>query len=660
MLHILWPGALAAAELLPLLTPQRKTSITGSYHSFLDPIYSGGLQDGLTVTHLPALLRWLVRRPKQGYGTDLQMAEFVRNIVISRAWQHTDDEAVLPWLAFALRRLLMRGEVPNIPHDPALRHRVLHCWVQRRQLPNPGALTQPYQVEPKRYGQQGIPRQALVDTADFELVLALLRTATHLDTVTILFGTAQLLFDDGSRWRKDLFELHFSILYELGQRWHLGNRFAWLCAADSYAGTSYHQMRKVRQEQRRQVRLQRRMNSRTHRLLIRLVDPVRPDPLRSWGLARQLLIRRSAGHCERMTTEIGKGLGWLRSSTRLRQRLAELAWRAVAAAPPQIAFGQAINTFYEDESVPLTALLFCQDEQPELVASLTAEQWQPWLRALLYGNVSTARRTELFGVALRHHRRTVLRHLATQADYWQQVQASAYGFARLVELLSEVPDEVLWRWALQGLMAGKWPRLFGQEMLGKLLAFRFRSAELFRDSLFAQAPAAPAWHTLTFAAFHESLFNQAVVEQLPTAAWWVTWQHLLRFSPPPAVVLIARQSGRLSWITLLPPGLSDEHLASLLRWVVAELGVSEEPKIPNWQRPVGADRLRVFRNMLSKLLAGRATAEAYEALAVLAHEYKYPGWLTYHLEEARETYNRRKWAPLAPAQLLQFLRQAAG
>lgn len=657
LLHILWPGALAADELLPLLTPQNKTSLTGAYNSFLDPIYTGGLQDGLAVSHLPALLRWLVRRPRQDYGTDLQMAEFVRNIVISRAWQHTDDEAVLPWLAFALRRLLTRGEVPNIPHDPALRNRVLNCWVQRRQLPRPTALIQPYQVEPKRYGQQGIPRQALVDVADFELILALLCTTTHVATVASLFRTALLLFEDGRHWRKDRFQLTFSILYELGQRWHLDTAFAWLSEVDSYAGTSYRETREMRQQQRLQAKLRRRMNSRTYRLLIRLSHPARPNPVASWLIARKLLIRSSSGHCERITTEIGKGLSWLRSSTRLRQRLGELAWRAVEAAPPQIAFGQAINTFYEDDSIPLTALLFCQDVQPERVASFTVEQWQPWLRALLFGHVSAARRTELFGVALRYHRRAVLRYLAAQSDYWQQLQASAYGLARLGELLTEVPDEALWRWALQGVMAGRWPRLFAQETLGKLLALRFRSAELFRDFLFAQSPAAPFWHISTFATFHESLFNVAVVKQLPTVAWWATWQHLLSFSPELGVSLIERQSGRLSWITPLPPDLSDEHVVSLLWWVIGEVGVSET-KTPNGRRPVGADRLRIFRNMLSKLLAGRATAEAYEALAALAHEYEYPSWLTYHLEEARETYSRRKWEPLAPAQLFRFLRQA--
>jgi hypothetical protein len=275
----------------------------------------------------------------------------------------------------------------------------------------------------------------------------------------------------------------------------------------------------------------------------------------------------------------------------------------------------------------------------------------------LFGHVSAARRTELFGVALRYHRRAVLRYLAAQSDYWQQLQASAYGLARLGELLTEVPDEALWRWALQGVMAGRWPRLFAQETLGKLLALRFRSAELFRDFLFAQSPAAPFWHISTFATFHESLFNVAVVKQLPTVAWWATWQHLLSFSPELGVSLIERQSGRLSWITPLPPDLSDEHVVSLLWWVIGEVGVSET-KTPNGRRPVGADRLRIFRNMLSKLLAGRATAEAYEALAALAHEYEYPSWLTYHLEEARETYSRRKWEPLAPAQLFRFLRQA--
>lgn len=656
LLQLLWPAHMTVQELLALLTPRRKSSTIGAYHLFLDPAFEGGLQAGLAAAHLPALLRWLLRRSRLAGGPDQRVAEFVRNAVVSLAWQHTDDAQVLAWLALTLRHLLAGYEVPQVPAEAILRRRVVSRWVLRQQLPQSWELMQRHQVVLKLHGRQEGSRQSLVDLADFDFVLALLGATTHPPTVTNLFETALQLLNESFTEQSSHFQARFLALYTVAQARNLdaGRSWAWELNADTtnYWKNSHDEQQRLHQQRRRKARRARRWNSRTYRLLIRLTAPGNPRPARAWRYAHWLLTRSSDGHRDYLGTEMQAGFAWLRASALLHQRLVDLACRAVQAAPPQVAIGQLHNSFSEVQAIPLAALLLCQDERPQLIAAFSAAEWQPWLRALLFGWVGETRRTQLFGVALRQHRRAVLRQLGGEHDFWQQITTETYGYTRLNEVLREIPDELVWRRALQGVQAGQWSRDFSQQVLGQLLQLRFRSAELFRDSLFTP-PTVLAWPILTYAAFYETLFDAT-----PTVDWWATWQRLLSFGPELACTLVGRLQGQPTWTTPLPPDLPDEQLISLLHWVVQEQGVTEENEASDWQYSTPASRLRTFRDSVAKLLAGRATAPAWSALQDLAIAHEYPRWLTYTLEEARETYSRRNWEPLNPTQLQQFLRHA--
>jgi len=667
LLRLLWPQEMTVRELLPLLSARRNTSFYGAYHFFLDPASPNGLRAGLTPAALPTLIYWLVRRPNRALPTaNHETIKAVRTSVLRVGWETTADSRTLAWLALGLRRWITRHEVAFIPTQALPRHRVLARWVQRRQLPAAWDLTYLFPAGYVRAGQDATSRQSLVDTADIEFVLDQLRQTTHLATTDRLFGTALQLLHRLAANHDPTFQTNFAALYTLATTRNLdaGRDWVWELEeeATQYFRNSHLEEQRAHQEQNRRARQQNRRarqaqqwNRRTPYLLWRLTDPTRSNPVPAWRYARWLLLRSGNGQHNPYQIEVTGGFAWQLADPRLQTRLTDLAWRVMQVAPPQLPTRQPHNSFATEQAVPLAALLLCQTECPQRLANWPAAAWQPWLRAILYGFLAEEQRRELFAVARLYHRRTVLRQVTGEADFWAQLTAESHGYVRLNQLLREIPDPVLWRLALGGVMRGHWPLSFSQQVLAQLLQLGFRPAELFREALFTQARTAPTWHILTFTALRTEL------EQAASAAtWWPAWQRLLGLGLETARVLLQRLDGTPSWIAPLPADLSDEQLSELLRWSVLDLGISEENGPDDWRHHRrGRVRLRTFRNTIAKRLAERATPVAWNALRELAEQLAYPSWLAYHVDEARETYSRRSWQAPAPAQLLDFLRHAA-
>jgi len=657
LLPLLWPHALALTELLPLLTPRRNDSLAGNYYAFVDPTYTGGFRSGLTAAHLPQLLRWLVRQHPAAYAANPWVSDSLRTAAQQLAWQHTADPAILPWLALAIRRWLAHYELKLLPAEAEPRQRVLSCWVSRHCLPRTWELFHNFPVLYSEDELQASQQQAMVDEADFDFIIAQLRDMQHPATASRLTDIAlELLYN---ALDQPDFQAKFSTLYTLQQEQQLATNHAWQLDLDGpqvkNARKGVRQQRLRQRAQRRKVRQVRRWNYRTPRLLLRLTDLHRPNPARNWLLVWWLLTRRGDGKPNNLSTEIHQGSGWLRAPSSMRTRIVALARRVVLESPPQSADGEPYDTFTSRQAAALSALLLCLDERPQDMAALTAAQWEPWLRAAVVGWLAPERRAALFGVALQHHRRAVRRLLAGgMPDFWAKIAADPHGYIRVKELLRDIPDETLQGLVLRAVRLGRWPHHFSQELFTHLLQLGFKPAKLFRDGLLIQASAAPYWHVLTLSAFRSVLSSAQ-----PVFDWWQAWLYLIQLGTETARYLLPRLDRRLSWASLFPAALPDEHLVALLVWLVRQLHIVEESESPDWQ--AGTDRgwLRTFRQSVVNVLAERATPVTWHALQELATELHLPRWLAYALNEARETYCRRVWQAPAPAQLLAFLRQAA-
>jgi hypothetical protein len=353
----------------------------------------------------------------------------------------------------------------------------------------------------------------MVDKADFEFILTQLRATQHPGTVDRLSAIALSLFQESFEAHAPDFQAIFSALYAVVQDKKLAISQAWLwplgppqaqLVKDDYFRRK-HQTQRRRQEQRRAALFARRWKSCTQRLLTLFTHPDRPDPLRNWFQAWQLLTRNGEGKYEHFQLELTQGYVWPRLSLAVHAQLAALAWRVVQQAPALLYPGQRYNSLHIEQAAALAALLLCQQERPQDVDALSAATWQPWLRALLYGIVAEARRTQLFGIARLHHRRVVLQLLAEAHNFWTQLATAPHGYARLNELLREVPDQVLWWRMLQAVKRGHWSHPFNQEVLTQLLKSGFGPAERFREVLLTQSPTALHWHVLTFSAFLTAL-----------------------------------------------------------------------------------------------------------------------------------------------------------
>jgi hypothetical protein len=663
LLPLLWPQQLTIDELLPLLTPQQNTSLAGNYSLFVDPSYSGGLRVGLTAAHLPRLLRWLVRQDPASRGANQWVTNSLRAAAQQVAWQHTADPTVLPWLALALRYWLRHHEASQLPAEAKLRQRVLTCWVSRHQLPRDWDLFQSYPAAYFHDEPQAPRHQSMVDKDDFDFILAQLRATQHPGTVDRLSAVALGLFHESFETQAHDFQAMFSALYAVVQEKRLAIGQAWLLPLDT---SQYqfikeehfkrkHQTQRRRRQRRRVALFTRRWKSRTQCLLTLFTRPDRPNPLHSWFRAWQLLTRNDKGKYDHFQLELTQGYVWPRLTPTMRTQLAALAWRVVQEAPALLYPGQHYNSLDKEQAAALAALLLCQQERPQDVDTLSAAAWRPWLSTLLYGVVAEVRRAQLFGIARLHHRRAVLQLLTETQDFWAQLATSPHGYARLNELLREVPDQVLWWRVLRAVKRGHWSHSFNQEILAQLLKLGFYPAERFRKVLLTQSPTALHWHILTFSAFRTAL---STTNANSASAWWRAWQQLRALGPENASYLLQRLSDRPLWTNAFPPTLADEQLADLLHWTVRELGIKEESKSDDWEPGAGRGRLRTFRHLVIKVLTERATPKAWHTLRELADELDYPRWLTYYLDEAHETYCRRVWQPPAPGQLLEFLRHA--
>ena len=655
LLRILWPNHLSARELASLLTPVKHSTHIGAYHRFFEPELSGFLKEHLVAHHLPTLLCWVLRQADKDSVSDNTVFESVTRTVVVAAWQHTHDDQIVRWLTPVLNQFWVRYYIP-LPKPAELRNKILLHMVQRNALPDAWALVD------SNAGGGNADLQGLVDLNDWSLVIELAEATSHHKTKATLLQAAYYLFNINFKVEQPEWQNGFAEIYRIAKStaWlDLSPQDNWVVEVDSDDAESGRRRidtyKKIRQKKRDRARKIRWVNSRTFRMLIFLACSTRKSAFASWQRIYHLLSRGGPQKGRQFLANVRPQFGWLRSYEALEHRIVHLAQRVVTIDPPLLATPYKLNTIYP---AYLSALITTYHENPTVIVALTAEQWQSWIRLLLF-TINWAEennRQQLLAVALAHHRRPIVSQILGQRDFWQQIAIDEHGYIRLNDLLREVPDELLQRVVLNQVITLTWPLHFTQEVFRQLLELRFRPAELFRDALFSQDVTAPepALHRLTLGAVRLTLF-----ETEPTSEWWHYWQQAIRLGPALMRPLLEsvgewRRPRHADGIALL----TDTQLAEILCWVVQELEVTEENDDDDWRTEKPAGRVRAFRNNVAGLLANRATAEAVETLSTLAGTLNYPGWLVYRLEEARETYSRIEWTPLTTGELLALCRNS--
>jgi hypothetical protein len=657
LLQLLWPNHLSVCELTTLLTPLKQSNHIGAYHHFFEPELSGILKNTITAQHLPALLCWILRHAEKHTDFDTTVFDSVTRTALYLAWQHTDDSQVLKWLTPVLKQFWIRYS-RALPSSIELRNTVLRYMAVHDKLPEPWMLINTYS------SGNNTKAQALADLSNWPILLELTETANKFETKAILLKTAYYLLNKSFRVDTQQWQEGFSKIYTLvtSIAWPAASpQDDWVIQRDSENAESQRKdfslNKEIRKEDRKRAHKIRKVNSRTFRLLIGLSNPNRTNVLASWNRVHRLLSRSATRKKISFLTNIRSQFSWVRSYKLLEQRLIALSQRVVSNSPPKADTLYEVNKLYHHNTIHLAALVTVGNEVPALLSTLSAEEWEPWVRLLLFvGNwAEEGSRQHLMAISMQQHRRAIIRQILTQHDYWQQVSKDEHGYSRLNNLLQEVPDELLRRVALHHVIAFSWGYHFTQEVFRQLLMLRFRPAELFCDALFAQTATGPALHRLTFAAVRITLF-----ETEPTAAWWYYWQQAVLFGPALMRPLLEsvgewRQPLHAAGISLL----TDTQLSEVLRWITIDLGVVEENDADDWQTDKPAGRVRSFRNSVAKLLASRATAEAWDILNTLSISLNHPRWVMYLLEEARETYSRLEWTPLPAADLLALCRKSS-
>ena len=659
LLFLLWPNHLSAYELTSLLTPLKNSSHIGIYHRFFDSNLSTVLKDNITVQHLPTLLCWILRRATARPNGDRTVFESVTRLILSIAWQHIDKAQVLRWITPVLNQFWVR-RFTTFPKSSELRHKVLYHMAEHNRLPEAWMLID------KHPSGESSNLQGLTELEDIPVLLSIADSTNNLQTKQTLLIAAYYLLNLNFRTTDQQWQNGFSEIYRIttNTKWTTfspaDNWLSHLYSSEAKSGLELLNMHKeIEEEKREQAKKIRRVNSRSFRLITSLSSTSRSNLFASWRRVHHLLSRgmRQKGTQFLLNTRLQ--FSWLRSYQALEYRVVTLAQKVVMVDPPFLTAFYKLNTIYPRDIAYLAALITTQNENPAIIIALTAEQWQPWVRLLLFiGNwAEEGSRQQLLTIALAYHRRPIISQILGQRDFWQQIALDEHGYIRLNDLLREVPDELLQRVVLHQIMALTWPLHFTQEIFRQLLELRFRPAELFRDALFSQDVTAPesALHRLTLGTVRLTLF-----ETEPTAEWWHYWQQAIKLGPALMRPLLEsvgewRRPRHADGIALL----TDNQLAEILSWLVQELEVTEENDADDWRTEKPAGRVRAFRNNVAGLLANRATAEAVETLSTLAGTLNYPGWLVYRLEEARETYSRIEWTPLITSELLTLCRNSS-
>jgi predicted NACHT family NTPase len=629
-LRAVWPDHISSEELFSLLTWPKRSSLSGSYKSFLSALAREANRLDLGVA-----LRWLRERDIQ--ADRLSPFGSLRNAILRLAWQNLDVLEIRDALADLIVdnvRKLRGDEEEELVVDDAKRRQLLESVIPR--------LAQ----DEKKPWYSLIYDNPLVNSTDVPWLIEWIRSEKSTATQELLADILSRILD----WRNTD---HVTLIVEGSANVAiLANTFqsflnpVYLDSEQAVAQRkSYAESQKWNRKEREKPSLDPPAKERVKLFLERFESG---DIDAWWRLNLEMTLHEDTIYYgNEAESDLKKEPGWKAATDEVRARIITCAKKYIVEGDPQPNKWLGKHNRHRPAHAGYRAFRLLLTEDPSYISELPVECWRKWASALVgyqfQNEVSDAdAQVRLVGTAYRFAPEEVI--AATLALIGQENRTD--GFISTLSHLEKCWDERLCAALMDTIKRKRFKTNCLGQLLSELLENDFADAKRYTEAIVKKkANSDKAQSKRLMAA-------RVLVTHANDSGWKTVWPAIKREPTFGRQVVEGFAGSVYRRQTSIAERLSEEEMAELFIWLAHEYSYDTDPRHEGVYAVSPNDEARSFRNSVLKRLKERGTDRAVAAIEKLVRQLPELPWLKWTLVEAKDNRRRQNWIPLKPTEIL--------
>ena len=642
-LQALWPDQLSVNELLPILTPPKRSNLIGAYYYFLSELQLPSLSESEALTALQWSIQNLPTAAEARPPFDRLCSHF-----LSRAFEATDNHSVRERFADFLLTAIRDGSFWSFDEQfrkslsesvlsdksPQLRRNLVVSIINR-------AATRNEQEWPLLLGGSN----PLVTPHDLAWLVELLKSPIRDEARRLLI---QLIV--GQTFAQKLDDLSFV--------WDAGAEFPTLAEAltqaysvDLSSAVARWQRDDLERQKTRRADEEQREQTDMAALLKRELEKIESNGSSNWWQLHMLLFAHANGRLDpnaEFQSDLRKSRGWQLVSEGLRRRIVLSGLRYLkenlVSSKPWI----GRNTFNRRAAAGYRAFRLLMSEDQSLYLQLHKRVWRKWTASILGVSFNE-------DIEDREARRQIIQRCIELVP--EQVllvvkrlilKASEYDVQTLLSSMSANSDErldnALWQF-LSTIDAGD---ARAKPIIRFLLQRAYPPATQLTIDLFAR-PATELSRPIS--GTNEFVVAASALIQRNAKLVWPYFCDLRDRDEKLATDILKTTLETVSFgEAAFVRQLSEAQLAELYVWLARHIPPPIEREDGGW---VGfEDRIEQLRNFILNNLISRGTAEAVAAVQEISNELPESEWLRWRVVDAKREVTANSWKRLDPAEVI--------
>lgn len=645
-LRAVWPDAISADELFPLVSRPKNSSLHGSYGGFLED----GLMAHSQVEDLPVALQWAAQQ--QADHMQIAPQDQLAWQIVQRGWQKMDAPGILEPLAAAiLSRLRQHLPLPDgstdaepVPHGDAKRQRLLEAIITQLDKSDDTIL-------------MAFSSPPLVAAADIPW---LIQKAEQADAPGLQRLYTQLI--DRVFFYEDTENLE-SVMLASQRGGALGEVLAPQFEAITLDSPRAQKLKEyVRDENRRRSRQADRplLTPPPAERVVRHLDLFEGGNLAAWWqLNLDITLKPDSTYFgSELAFDLTQEPGWQSADGATRSRMLAAAETYLLDQDPEVDKWFGTNVGHRPALAGYRALHLLLSQRPEVLATLPSEAWARWTPVVLSFPVTTSgdkyeKHRRMVGIAFHVNPTLVIESLFAVVD--QEIAKGqaifALGMAEYCwtpALASAVLNKVKEADIRPGDVAVLLGELFSREEPALLpILNEARDFAVSLLSAFVADPASGEARAKGLAVAHEMMLYAS------DAGWQKVWP-VIQGDTDFGRALLEEVAARDRRTSRVAQRLTDEQVADLYLWLAAHYPHFEDPIHIRAYTVGPREAIGDWRDSLLSNLEHRGTVAAILALQRITTTRPDISWLRSVLLRAQEMTRRNTWTPLQPAQVLRL------
>lgn len=642
-LEALWPRVLSSEQMFGLLTiPRSRDHVGGAYYRFIS-----GLCTRLRPEDLTSALAWVehLEEARDEFDPRQRLADEI----LALAWESAKDEG--RWAM--LTRIIVRGLRQHrrfVRHESIYKERPL--WndddPQRRQLLERAVPLFAHGAERTHWWTvvYGLPR--LVINSDIPWMIRQVRSEADSLLRKMWVELIDAAFSQGSGHLDEL--LDAMDVTEIRDRF--SSRFGSMALDSAEAVAARAELR--RQEELAKGTVPQLVHPPPHERIEHVLNRCEAKhPEDWWMVVREMTLEPRSTHYGDYLQSLTQMPGWQNATPATRARIVQAARAYVSAGDPAPHRWLGRNDVFFPAAAGVHALLLLMTEAPAALESLDVGDWRKWASSIidtLSYDLGGDSHQRLACLLYKRVPDSVIEAVLKLVDIQDANGGNVFILGRL---------DCIWDDRLASALARKLvdpglrPKCFGS-LLHELVTRHHRDAVAYAMSLVTSPPPPPTRADVrarAMAAAAQLLTNEG------SAGWAVVWPAIRADSAWGRELFLSWSPDRDDAAADAVMGLSEELLADLYQWLVAQFPYASDPD------PTAYDTEREQRRRVSSLrdhvlwaLKDRGTHEALVQLRRLSFDYPEHHHLKLVFVAARTKVLELTWSPPTPRELLNLMR----